>query len=211
MSQNQWLSEFDTYRHKNLVYLRTLKCGSTYYANAFKNVGWIKSTADTINWDTDHVFSFIMDPYERRLKGLTEFVFANRQLDLLQFDKIFWGGVLYLDMHAIPYNISYGKYIDKIDWIPIDCKNFDKDIAVTMLKSLLAKYELHYEFPLAKEHESSEDKLKIYQLIKEKTSNGNYAIHIGLESDINLYHRVCTKISPWLLTTDPWPSISWLK
>ena len=211
MSQYQWLPEFYIYRHKNLVYLRTFKCGSTYYAKTFENVGWVKSTADTINWDTDHVFSFIMEPYERRLKGLTEFVFANRQQELLQFDKIFWGGVLYLDMHAIPYSISYGKYIDKIDWIPIDCKNFDKDLAPTMLKSLLAMHGLHYKFPTAKEHESSEDKIKIYQTIKEKTGDGNYAIHIGLEDDIDLYHRVCTKISPWLLTTDQWPNVSWLK
>lgn len=208
---NLWLREFDIYRHGSLVYLRTLKCASSYYSRLFANNGWTQQTADTIDWDRDHVFSFIMDPHERRLKGLTEFVVANHQLDLLRFEQIFWGGVLYMDMHAIPYSVCYGQHVEKIDWIPLDCQNFESDCAERMVKHLLKDYGLVYDFPDQRLHESDQQKLQVYETIKQKTGNANFAMHIGLEADINLYHRVCCGVSPWLMNQHNWKGVSWLK
>ena len=209
INKEYWLREFSIYRYNNLVYLRTLKCASSYYSKFFKTNGWTADTANNIDWKNDHVFSFIMNPEERRLKGLTEFVAANSQQQLLDCDFIFWGGVLYLDMHAVPYSISYGKYVDKIDWIPIDL-NHQAGSANNLLAVLLSNYNLQYEFPEFKEHESSQEKLKIYEMIKEKTKNGNFAMHLGLENDIELYHDVCTNIKPWLIYNNIWKDISWL-
>ena len=208
-NKDYWLREFSIYRYDNLVYLRTVKCASSYYSKFFKSNGWIEDTANNIDWKNDHVFSFIMNPEERRLKGLTEFVSANNQHQLLDCDFIFWGGVLYLDMHSVPYSISYGKYVNKIDWIPIDLTH-QADIANNLLSVLLFNYNLQYEFPKFKEHESSEEKLKIYEIIKEKTKNGNFALHLGLEDDVELYHNVCVKIKPWLIFNNNWKDISWL-
>jgi len=213
MNKYFWLKEFEIYRYKNLVYLRTFKCGSSYYLKIFNNAGWSKSSADNIDWDQDHVFSFIMDPYERRLKGLTEFIFSYKQQALLDFEKDFWGNVLYLDVHSMPYNISYGKYIDRIDWIPIDCQNFAPDLAKNMLSSLLSWHNTHCEFLPNREHKSTQEKLKIYETVKTKTEQGNFAMHLGLEDDVDLYRRVCAGISPGCLNNPEktWKDVSWLK
>lgn len=213
MNKYFWLKEFEIYRYKNLVYLRTLKCASTYYSKMFSDAGWILSSADTINWNTDHVFSFIMDPYERRLKGLTEFIFSYEQQALLNFEKDFWKNIPYLDSHAIPYSVCYGKYVDKIDWIPIDCQNFAPDLAKNMLSSLLSWHNTSCKFLPDRENESSQEQLKVYNTINTKTGEGSWVTHIGLEDDADLYRRVCTGISPWFLgnSEKTWKDVSWLK
>ena len=37
----------------NLVYLRTLKCASTFYSELFLANGWIKQTTKDIDWNRD--------------------------------------------------------------------------------------------------------------------------------------------------------------
>lgn len=213
MNKYFWIKGFEIYRYKNLVYLRTLKCGSTYYSKMFTNAGWNRSSADAIDWNVDHVFSFIMDPYERRLKGLTQYIFNHNQQSLLEIESFFWKHVLYIDPHAMPYSVCYGKYIDKIDWIPLDCQNFAPDLAKNMLSSLLSLHNAPYEFLPNKENESSQQQLEIYNAIKAKTGDGSWLLHRGLEDDADLYRRVCAGISPWYLghLEKTWKDISWLK
>jgi len=215
MIENPWLHEYEILRNNNLVYLRTLKCASSYYSMCFKSFGWQQSTANTIDWQNDHVFSFIMEPQQRRLKGLTEFVVANCRQELLGQDQLFWGGVLYLDMHSVPYSTSYRPHVDKIDWIPLDWHTgdgiIDQQLSLRMLVSLLSSYNLEYKFPQEKIHQSDSNKLKIYKHIKQIAENDSYAVHLGMLEDIDLYNRVCTQVSPWLLDSHDWSSVSWLK
>ena len=51
---------------------------------------------------------------------------------------------------------------------------------------------------------------KAFEIIKEKTKTGNFAMHLGLEDDVELYHNVCVKIKPWLIFNNNWKDISWL-
>ena len=213
-SINNWWSAFDIYRYKNLVYLRTLKCASTYYSKFFSEQGWQYNTADTIDWDNDQVFSFIMDPYKRRLKGLTEFIVGNNKQELLSQDRLFWGGVLYLDMHSIPYFTCYGERVNDIDWIPLDIVLDNKDSRIVteelLSKMLFDRYQLQYTFPAKKEHTSSLEKIKIYKYLEEIIGHGNYAMHLGLTRDIELYHQVVTRTCTWKLLTGSWDQdISW--
>jgi hypothetical protein len=153
-----------------------------------------------------------MDPHVRRVKGLTEFVVSDHKQDLLKFGKIFWGGVLYLDMHSIPYNICYGDYIEQIDWIPLDLHDDpleSRQATLNLLTAMLNKYDLSYDFPSELQHESSPEKLEIYNKIWEITDTGNFAMHLGLEKDIDLYSRVVSNISPWLIGVSDWDTISW--
>lgn len=205
-----WLREFQAMRYKNLVYLATMKCACTHYIKFFHDHGWESFSADNIEWDQDHVFSFMLSPDERRLKGLTEFVWVNNRQELLNQDSLFWGGVLYLDMHSVPYTLSYGKYCEEIDWIPLDLFGQPPDTSEKMLVSLLKKYNLEYQLPTERYHSSNTEKLEIYNIIKEKTGNGNFAMHLGLEDDINLYHRVCVGVRPWLAESSSWDQVSWL-
>jgi hypothetical protein len=151
-----------------------------------------------------------MEPMQRRLKGLAEFVWGNQRQDLLTQDSLFWGGTLYMDMHSVPYTLSYGNHCEQIDWIPLDSFGQPPDLSETMLCALLQHYGLNYELPSGREHVSNSAKIAIYDTIKQKTGNGNFAIHLGLSEDIDLYHRVCSGIRPWLITQEPWTAVSWL-
>jgi hypothetical protein len=118
----------DSYLNRNaltcgkLVYLRTLKCASTFFWNSFVRIGWVEILFDEINWQQQQVFSHIMDPGLRRIKGISEYVWMNQTQDRLASDldyRKFIQQTPVLDTHTVSHYENFGNYCKQIDWIPM--------------------------------------------------------------------------------------------
>jgi hypothetical protein len=85
MISDYWINDSLTVFKKNkLVYVSTLKCGHTFYCQVVKENHWTKINFNDIDWSSDHVFGFIMDPIELHLKGLAEDLNTDRQIKLFK-------------------------------------------------------------------------------------------------------------------------------
>ena len=196
---------FEAYRYNNLVYLRTLKCASTYYYKLFEANGWHKISANDIDWRQDHVFSFIMNPFIRRLKGFVEVISTTKNWHLLGQNSDFWSMLLYLDLHSMPYTLSYGDFVNKIDWIPID-QTYSSD---SLLEKLLNDYNITLNFTnaLTFKRESSASKLKLYETIKQLSDPCSAETFILVNNDMILYEKVLANIN---VDGKTWKECSWL-
>lgn len=200
-----WLKCDDIYmyRHDKLVYLRNFKCASTFYSSLFERNHWKRQTVLDIDWDHDHVFSFIMDPMERRLKGLAQFIWQEKSLQALLENPEFWYRTSFLDYHSMPYTLTYRNFCDRIDWIPIDHPEFKSE---DLVKIMLDDKNISLDWSTVKSNKSPEDKLEIYNKIKKFDSN--WEVYHIFEEDQILYDRVCCSIQ---FHEKTWNDISWLK
>lgn len=107
---------------KHVGFVRNDKCGSTFFSNIFAANGWISSSSNSINWEKDQVFGFIMDPYIRHVKGLVEDVvtIGLEKVMLANLGMKFWHNLSWIGSHSMPMSIKFGSRINNIDWIPID-------------------------------------------------------------------------------------------
>jgi hypothetical protein len=128
----------DTLRYKNIVYTRTYKCASTYTYNLLKTLGFKNINIKDVNWD-DKMFTFIQDPYIRRVKGLAEAIFSARyETKLAEQDFVaFIKDATVLDQHTIPYSAQYRNYMNRILFLPIDSEK------ITLNELLVKFFELH--------------------------------------------------------------------
>ena len=119
----------------NLVYVRNEKCASTYYAGLFRANHWQKIPFNSIDWNTDSVFSFIRDPLIRHIKGLVEdMILLGCECDLAgKVGKNFWAELPWLGLHSVPTSIKFGEYASKINWIPIDALDVTSEDLVKQL------------------------------------------------------------------------------
>ena len=203
---SHWIDDIEIYRNGSLVYVRTLKCASTYYSDEFERNGWLQETFKDINWDTDHMFSFIMDPLNRRIKGLAGFITMYPLTEcLLDQPSIFLKKLAYLDFHSAPYHITYHGYERKIDWIPIDNPNFTSE---ELVLKLCHYYNIDLQLSRQKKHLADEKKSNIFKTISSLTGDGSGELHLSLAPDQHLYHDVNRKIEHW---QDTWNRITWLK
>ena len=111
----------DTLRYKNLVYTRTYKCASTYLCNFLKKKGFERIDINDLN-EEDKMFTFIQNPYVRRVKGIAEVLFdtgCERKLTEQNFVKLIKDATV-LDHHTIPYSAQYRNYMNRILFFPID-------------------------------------------------------------------------------------------
>lgn len=124
INDDRWI---ECARWKNLVYARTLKCGSEFfYRNFTQTANWQKIKWGEIDWSTDLVFSYIMDPIHRRHKGIAEFIISVQAKSLLlenrQFQEVI-AQVPCLDEHSACLRDIYGHRLYDIHWIPLDHNN----------------------------------------------------------------------------------------
>lgn len=108
-------------RHHNYVYVRNLKCASTFFYNNLIELGWTQSDLESVT-DKDCVFGHISDPVQRRHQGVAEYIdmcgltarfCQDPELQsLLQYAPV-------LDRHSLPYQWSFGSWVDRINWIPL--------------------------------------------------------------------------------------------
>ena len=118
----------DTLRYKNIVYTRTYKCASTYLSDLLEKNGFEKINIKDVK-DDDKMFTFIQDPYVRRVKGIDEAIFSARYETKLAEQNFvtFIKDATVLDQHTIPYTAQYRNYMDRILFLPIDAKTKSVD------------------------------------------------------------------------------------
>ena len=203
-------------RYKNIVYLRTLKCASTFfYWNFTKHLDWQEIAWSDIDWANDHVFSHMLEPVQRRHKavaerlamfGLCEQYLADANLrECLEH-------ALILDQHSESYTTRYGSACQHIDWIPLQSNN-NHNIKLTEL--LLAKNgvtDIKWDYGFS---HSGEDNKKQVELLLTKT--WDLALYQGqllewqqhhMQADLDLYADVVARVD---LQGQTWSEVSWLR
>jgi len=104
------------------VYIRNLKCASTFFYENFKKAGWQPIEFISIDWQKCHVFGHILDPIVRRHKGIAEYIkmcdLEDEYINNKKLQKLI-KACPYLDRHSIPYHILFNDKLYAIDWIPI--------------------------------------------------------------------------------------------
>jgi hypothetical protein len=195
-----------------LVYLRTLKCASTFFYNNFTRIlGWQEIKWTDIDWHTHHVFSHMLDPIQRRHKAVAEFI----NICGLNTDEFlsnpgvqkFISQLPVLDNHSSSYHDLYGYACYSIDWIPLS-QDFKINIRSTEL--LCQAYGHTYQGKWSNEHvhPGTPAKKQIEQILENLWgSHQDEWVHNYLEFDMKLYNRV---ISQFRYDADSWQDMSWL-
>jgi hypothetical protein len=208
MISDFWINnKVQVYRKNNLVYVATLKCAHSFYCGVAKYNSWELIEFNNIDWLSNHVFGFIMDPVERYFKGLAQDIVTNDQLNCLKLltENHTSKNFTILTLHSNPISIQYKDYLYKIDWIPLD-KSPSSEFFLTKLCS---KYRIDIEIPESIErHISSQEKKERYQIIKNMFGNFNETFYRIFSNDIDFYHTVNSNFNPY---GQSWDEISWLK
>lgn len=198
-----------------LVYVATLKCASTFYSTLLLDNGWVRVYFTEIDWERDKVFGFINDPDLRYYKGLVEDV---RNLDAVDHNvaesleshilaslQNFNQHIILFSSHTVPVSIKLGRFIDKIDWIPIS-NEFEHH---RLFLKLLQQFNLTAEpGENLDPHIADDYKKNHYDIFKNLIDKEGELYKIFTADDRNLFHLVCSKINP---NGASWQEISWLK
>jgi hypothetical protein len=203
----------------HLVYVRTLKCASTFFWNSFKKLGWWEIEFNKIDWKNQHVFSHMMDPDTRRHKGVAEYINMYNAYDLFYQNSTFKKFIAHipgLDQHSASYHDQYGNYCNQIDWIPLSGRSHEHTWWLTH-EEVVAKTDLllrHHGIKVFdrwawNQKNSSSDRQK--QLEKDLTElwctdQPDWA-NWHLQRDRELYQRVISKFNYNVAT---WPESTWL-
>lgn len=211
------------YRHRHyiqalscgpVVYLRTLKCGSTFFYNNLVDWGWEEINFKDINWQTQIVFSHVMEPLRRRHKAIAEYIFMTGTWDLLRDDpkfQQFVQRVPLLDAHSVSYHDYYGQLSWLIDWIPLSEDHAENTELTQRLLNYGAgmrtfNWNLDHAHPghsIKKEIEN-----KLIELWSQPQNQPREYVDFYLERDQLLYQTVMQKFNK---NADTWPRTSWLR
>ena len=209
-----WNKTLKACRMGPLVYIRTLKCASSFfYNNLTETFRWEPIDFDRIDWTNHHVFSHIMDPIERRHKGVLEYILMTNTQDLLRNSAEFRNlirQVPMLDDHSMSYHETYGHLSWLIDWIPTGL-GFDTTIGLT--ERLLWKYNIRILGRWNPNHArpASPEMLELADILRDDwNSNGGIspACQKYLVRDVVLYQQVMQSIKP---DAADWDTTSWLQ
>ena len=200
------------YRYKNLIYVATFKCASTYYTTLFQSNGWVRVHWEGINWAEDHVFGFLIDPVVRYVKALSEDYFNEEDSEFSQFlidylEKASTRSTL-LTFHSIPLCVSLKDYVNKIDWIPIDPAFNHHSLLLTFLDQhnvSISHYGDTVDNHFGSAHKKELEK-KMFNIFNSKKKHISY--DLLLSEDIELFESVKSTINPGGFA---WDQISWLR
>ena len=196
------------------VYLRTLKCASTFFWKSFSRFGWVEIAFDKIDWQTQKVFSHIMDPDLRRIKGITEFVYLNQSQDLLSTDNAYQTFVQQtpiMDQHTVSYHDNFGDHCEQIDWIPLIPNSGRRQVAdLTSLMLYDHGIAIFNRWEWSMHHSSEPDKKQIQQTVEEclNSAHDSSVIDQYLDRDRRLYQQVIDRFNP---AGKHWTEVSWLR
>ena len=186
-----------TLRYKNIVYVPTYKCASTYIRNLLLSLGFELISINDVRKD-DKMFTTIMDPYIRRTKGITQTVIDFDWGKKLT-DKEFLVGIknaTVLDKHTVPYTLQHKKYMNRMIFLPVDMKY------ITLTELIEKFFEIHCP-ELNEIKENSPDIIwasrniandlqrRHYRFIEENATNKEL-IEIVFANDAELWHA-CKK------------------
>lgn len=226
MNEQLSLQPFDTLRPDQkdaitccsngpLVYVRNLKCASTFFGSSFLSKWrWEPIKWSEINWSTQHVFSHMLDPIERRIKGIAEYIDTYKVNDLFntnqQFQQFVVNAVA-LDEHTLSYHDTFGNLVYHIDWIPLSGYTHEQTIAFT--ERLLRHYGIrtlhHWDYTSV--HRTHPEKKSIEDLVRQLHSDQKTwpsSIHWHLDKDVILFNHIKEKFNP---AVDTWNETSWLR
>lgn len=213
-SHGQFEDSIQVCRMGPLVYIRTLKCASSFFYNNFcEHLRWEPMHFKDINWAHHHVFSHIMDPVERRHKGVLEWILMSDAQDLLRnsadFRRVI-GKVAMLEDHSQSYHDRYGHCCWMIDWIPTSL-GYDTTIGLT--ERLLWKYNIRVMGRWNKEHmhlggPEQQELCDILRRVWNADGALPRATHHYMARDMVLYQRVMKLIDP---AGEDWDHTSWLR
>ena len=187
-----------TYRYKNIVYVPTYKCASTYTRNTLLRLGFKHSDINDVT-KNDKMFTTIMDPYIRRTKGVTQaLVDIGYEKKVLEEDFVkFITGATVLDHHTVPYTLQHKKYMDQMIFLPIDMKN------IALIDLLQKFFAIHCSlmairlssFPKKnkKYNQASSTERRLYKFIQNEASNKEL-IELVFADDLQLWEDCKKKI-----------------
>ena len=182
----------DCARWNHLVYARTLKCGSEFfYRNFTQTAAWQPIAWQEINWEKDLVFGHVMDPVQRRHKGIAEYLFITGCIDMLLENDDFAhmiSQVPCLDEHSACMRDIYGDRVNDLHWIPMS--QSDHQLAQRLTDRLLeahghAKLEWNTEFVHTTENYLGPAYRKLQQLWEEQEIIGLARFYF--QEDIGIY------------------------
>ena len=214
---NQKRHYIEVLRHRNLVYLRTLKCASTFfYWNFSKNLMWQEISWSDIDWENDHVFSHILEPIKRRHKAVAERLFmfglCDQYINDLNLQECLEHSLI-LDQHGESYSTRYGTACNLIDWIPLQP---DNHVNVRLTQALLSDSgvtDVNWNYD-DYSHIGEDIKKQVEKILE---SRWNQALYQGrllewqqneLQQDINLYKNITHSFDRNAAT---WRNITWRK
>lgn len=175
----------------NLIYVPMLKCANTYYGNMFESNSWEKVSFDSIDWDHNFVFSFIMDPYKRHIKGLVEDLCWLRDqhgLTIESLPELFWPFAPVLGVHGLGYHQVFEKNCKKIHWIPLDLEIKSEEI----FDKLLKEHQVMWNWDIPVWHNPSDpQQLALFEKIYQAFDGpGKDWFNITNREDVLLYQEV---------------------
>lgn len=212
---NQQRHHIEVLRHENLVYLRTLKCASTFfYWNFSKNLMWQEISWSSIDWENDHVFSHILEPVKRRHKAVAERLFmfglCDQYINDLNLQECLEHSLV-LDQHGESYSTRYGTACNRIDWIPLQP---DNHVNVTLTQALLSSSGVNdVKWNYGYSHIGEDIKTQVEKILE---TRWNQALYQGrllewqqheLQQDIDLYTNITQSFDS---NATSWRDISWL-
>ena len=195
-----------------LVYVRTLKCASTFFWTSFKKLGWWEIEFKSIDWRDQHVFSHMIEPVQRRHKGVAEYINMYDAYDLFSLTdafKKFIAHIPTLDQHSVSYHDQYGNYCNIIDWIPLSDHSHEESIAKTDLLLRHHGIKVFDRWNWNQTHCSPDRQKKLEKDLEELWNKDQP--HRGdwyLRRDRELYQRVISKFNYDGAT---WAESSWLR
>jgi len=210
-SQSYWRDSLITaYCYENLAFLPVMKCASVYYIDLFKNtLGWKKTNILDLAPGTVCVGIF-EEPITRYLKAITEWIWRKilpvMNYDINKIPPVLLKSVIVGDLHSIPYTMSLGPWLDKINCIPM-YQQSDEQIKTHMM-NLFATQNHNIKLPIndQKLNQSDQLKLDVYKLVKqvfedysiedeEYEARGEFT-YLMLSPDLKFYHNLLDTFDP---------------
>jgi hypothetical protein len=198
-----------------MVYVRNLKCASTFFGSSFKNCWrWEPIQWSDIEWKYHHVFGHMLDPLERRIKGIAEYINLHDLHELFHRDTNFQDFVknaIALDEHSNSYHDTFGNLVYHIDWIPISGYTHEQVIEFT--ERLLRHYGIKTlkNWDYKNVHRTHPEKKAVEQQLKqlcEDQKTWPQSVSWYLERDVALYRHINLKFDS---KAETWAETSWLR
>lgn len=209
-TQDVWMEKTNVLLRKdNLVFAVVLKNASSWAKTVLRLNGFSEIKISQVNWEKDHVFGFIQEPWRRRAKGIVEDLvsfYSVEQYLLNNLGKKFWTEHLTFGPHSVPLSLVWHGHCEKIDWIPMDHPDVD---LVKMMDKIFQHHGMTF-VPGTKidKHRSDPYKKELFEKMQHIIGYGSGTLYLMLARDTDLYQSVMQGFNP---KGETWAEISWLK
>jgi hypothetical protein len=198
-----------------MVYVRNLKCASTFFGSSFeKSWRWEPVSWSNINWETQHVFGHMLDPLERRFKGLAEYINMHGLSASFHTDarfQTFVKNAVVLDEHTSSYHDTFGNLVYHIDWIPIS--DYTHEQVIEFTERLMRQYGFRTlkNWDYDNVHRTHPEKKAVERQLRqlcEDQKTWPQTVSWYIERDIALYRHINSRFDSKAKT---WAETSWLR